>query len=108
MRTGALKITLVLVLACLAVNVGARNDQFGFTILGTNNQVIVVEASSSLTNATWSPLKAVTLTGGSSYFTDSQWTNYPARFYRTLTLDNRNSLWKVPPFGVEPWFWKGP
>jgi len=23
-----------------------------------------------------------TLTGGASYFSDAQWTNYPSRFYR--------------------------
>jgi len=28
------------------------------------------------------PLATNTFTGGSSYFSDPQWTNYPARFYR--------------------------
>jgi hypothetical protein len=35
-----------------------------------------------LANPVWSPLQTNTLTGGSCYFSDSQWTNYPGRFYR--------------------------
>jgi hypothetical protein len=42
----------------------------------------VVEASTTLANATWSPISTSTLISGSSYFTDPQWTNYPTRFYR--------------------------
>ena len=55
---------------------------FGFIIAGSNNVVIVVEACTNLTNPVWSPLQTNTLTGGSAYFSDSQWTNQPARFYR--------------------------
>ena len=29
----------------------------------------------------WTTLTNVTLTNGSFYFSDPQWTNYPARFY---------------------------
>jgi hypothetical protein len=61
---------------------GVRTNQFGFTITGTPNIVVVVEASSKLANPAWSPLATNTLTSGSSYFTDRQWTNYAARFYR--------------------------
>ena len=59
---------------------GVRAGQFGFTITGTSGLVIVVEASADLAN--WTPVGTNTLTGGSSYFSDPQWTNYPARFYR--------------------------
>jgi BspA type Leucine rich repeat region (6 copies) len=61
---------------------GVRTNRFGFNITGTSNLVIVVEACTNLANHTWSPVATNTLTGGSSYFSDPQWTNYPARFYR--------------------------
>jgi alpha-galactosidase len=101
-----LRINLIVLLAGLAVSARAKNDPFGFTIVGNSNQVTVVEAATSLDRADWSPLKAVTPMGGPYYFSDPQWTNYPTRFYRTLSWDKTNSLWKVPPFGVEPAFWK--
>jgi len=42
----------------------------------------VVEASTNVGNPIWLPVGTNTLTGGSSYFSDSQWTNYHGRFYR--------------------------
>ncbi|MGO8674945.1 MAG: hypothetical protein ACLQVX_03620 [Limisphaerales bacterium] len=35
-----------------------------------------------INNPAWSPLATNTVTGGLSYFSDRQWTNHPARFYR--------------------------
>ena len=61
---------------------GVRAGQFGFTITGTSGLVIVVEASADLANPLWTPVGTNTLTGGSSYFSDPQWTNHPGRFYR--------------------------
>jgi hypothetical protein len=61
---------------------GVGTNQFGFTITGTSNLVIVVEACTNLANPSWSPVGTNTLTGGSSYFSDAQWTNHPGRFYR--------------------------
>ncbi|MGO9610383.1 MAG: leucine-rich repeat protein, partial [Verrucomicrobiia bacterium] len=61
---------------------GAQSNQFGFTISGSSNLVVVVEACTNLVNPAWVPVGTTTLTGGSSYFSDAQWTNYPARFYR--------------------------
>lgn len=61
---------------------GVRTNQFGFTITGTSNLVIVVEASTNLAGPAWYPLQTNTLAGGSSYFSDPQWSNYSARFYR--------------------------
>jgi hypothetical protein len=61
---------------------GVRSNQFGFTITGTTNLAVVVEACTNLANPIWSPVGTNTLTGGSSYFSDPQWTNYAARFYR--------------------------
>ncbi len=66
-------------------NFGVQTNQFGFTITGTSNLVIVVEACTNLVNAVWIPLATNTLTGGSSYFSDPKWTNYPWRFYRLRT-----------------------
>jgi len=42
----------------------------------------VSEATADLTYPAWAPVATNTLTGRSSFFTDPQWTNYPARFYR--------------------------
>jgi hypothetical protein len=66
---------------------GVRTNQFGFTITGSSNLVIVVEACTNLNNPFWSPLGTNTLntfigTNGTSYFSDPSWTNHPGRFYR--------------------------
>ena len=61
---------------------GVRTNQFGFILTGTSNLVVVVEASTNLANAAWSPLATNTLAGGLSYFSDPQWAKYPSRFYR--------------------------
>ena len=63
-------------------NASMRTNQFGFTITGTSNLVIVVEACANLANPAWFPVATNTLTGGSFYFSDPQWTNYPRGFYR--------------------------
>ena len=56
--------------------------QFRFTITGTTNIPIVVEAGTNLATGNWTPLQTGMLTNGSMPFGDPQWTNYPARFYR--------------------------
>ena len=61
---------------------GVLTDGFGFTITGSGNLVIVVEACTNLASPAWYPVGTNTLSGGSSHFSDPQWTNYPARFYR--------------------------
>jgi len=66
---------------------GVRTNQFGFTITGTSNLVIVVETCTSLANPAWTPVGTNTLntfigTNGTSYFSDQHWANYPGRFYR--------------------------
>jgi hypothetical protein len=61
---------------------GVRTNRFGFNITGTSGLVIVVEACTNLATPIWFPVRTNTLTGGSSYFSDPQWTNYPARLYR--------------------------
>ena len=66
---------------------GVRTNKFGFNITGTSNIVVVVEACTNLSNPVWQPVQTNTLntfigTNGTSYFSDSQWTNYRGRFYR--------------------------
>jgi hypothetical protein len=63
-------------------NFGVKANRFGFIISWATNVPVVVEASTSLVTATWSPISTNTLTSGSAYFSDPQWTNFPARFYR--------------------------
>ncbi|HUD48733.1 MAG TPA: leucine-rich repeat domain-containing protein [Candidatus Baltobacteraceae bacterium] len=59
-----------------------QSNRFGFNITGATNSLVVVEACNDLSNPDWVPLQTLTLTGGSFYFSDPQWTNYPSRFYR--------------------------
>jgi Beta-propeller repeat len=61
---------------------GVRTNRFGFNITSATNLVVVVEASTNLTNPVWIPVSTNAITGGTSYFSDPQWTNYPGRFYR--------------------------
>lgn len=61
---------------------GVSNNQFGFNVTGANNLVVVVEACTNLTKPIWTPVSTNTFAGGTSYFTDPQWTNYPSRYYR--------------------------
>jgi hypothetical protein len=61
---------------------GVRNNCFGFTIAGTPDIPLVIEAATQLSGVGWTPLQTCILTNGSIYFTDPQWTDHPARFYR--------------------------
>jgi hypothetical protein len=63
-------------------NFGVRTNQFGFNINWAGGMTVVVETCTNLANPVWNPVATNTLTGGSSYFSDPQWTNYPGRFYR--------------------------
>jgi hypothetical protein len=61
---------------------GVQTNGFGFTLTGSSNLVVVVEANASLQYPQWVPVATNTLTGGASYFSDPRWTNIPVRFYR--------------------------
>ncbi|MHC1767419.1 MAG: leucine-rich repeat domain-containing protein [Verrucomicrobiia bacterium] len=61
---------------------GVQTNRFGFTISWASDKVVVVEAADDLTKATWTPVSTNTLAGGSSYFSDAEWSKYPRRFYR--------------------------
>ena len=65
---------------------GTQGEQFGITITGTANIPILVEACTNLASASWTSLRSCTITNGSIYFSDPQWTNYPRRFYRIRSL----------------------
>jgi len=65
---------------------GVQTDGFGFVIAWATNMSVVVEACMSLSTPAWLPLRTNLLNGGSSYFSDHQWTNYPGRFYRIRQL----------------------
>jgi hypothetical protein len=60
---------------------GVRTNQFGFNLTASTNIPVVVEACTNM-GGVWTPLFTGTVTNGSIYFFDSQWTNYPQRFYR--------------------------
>jgi hypothetical protein len=65
-----------------AASFGAQSNPFGFNISGTANIPIVVEACANLANPAWTPLQTLTVTNGLCSFSDPQWTNFPARYYR--------------------------
>lgn len=45
----------------------------------------MADARPDLAASVWTPVSTNTLTGGSSQFTDPQWTNFPNRHYRVVT-----------------------
>ncbi len=61
---------------------GVKDGQFGFTITGSNDIQVVVEACDNLAQPVWLPVSTNTLTSGSSPFTDPTSTNHPSRIYR--------------------------
>lgn len=65
---------------------GVQSNRFGFNMTGASGQLVVVEASSSLSNSSWLPVQTNTLVNGSSYFGDSEWTHYTNRYYRLRPL----------------------
>ena len=67
-------------------SLGAHADGFGFTISWATNLAVVVDASTNLFPAAWQPVQTNTLTGGTNFFRDVRWTNFPARFYRVHGL----------------------
>ena len=64
---------------------GVQPGGFGFTISWATNASVVVEAATNLANPVWIPVSTNPLTGGTNYFSDPQWTNYPERFYRATS-----------------------
>ena len=63
-------------------NFGVLQNRFGFNIAGTADIPLLIEANTEVSSGSWVALQTCTLTNGLIYFSDSQWTNYPSRFYR--------------------------
>ena len=61
---------------------GAQTNGFGFNINWASGQTVAVETCTDLSNPVWTPLATNLLVGGTFYFSDPQWTNYPNRYYR--------------------------
>ena len=61
---------------------GVRTNQFGCSVTGTSNLVVVIETCTNLLNPAWSPFQTDTLASGPFYFSDPQWARYASRFYR--------------------------
>jgi len=61
---------------------GVGSDQFGFKVRWACGMTIVVEACTNLAGSIWSPLQTNNLAADSFYFSDPDWTDYPARLYR--------------------------
>jgi hypothetical protein len=69
------------VLPCIS-NFSVQSNSCSFSINGDSNMVVVVEACTNFSNPDWQPVQTNTLISDSACFSDSQWTNYPSRFYR--------------------------
>lgn len=65
---------------------GVQPNGFGFIISWATNVSVVVEACTNLANPLWQPVATNALSGGTARFSDPEWTNYPARFYRLRSL----------------------
>jgi hypothetical protein len=59
-----------------------QGNLFAFTITGTSNIPIVLEASTDLSSPAWIPLQTLTLTNGSFFFSEPLQANGSGRFYR--------------------------
>lgn len=62
-------------------SIGMPTNPFGFTITGTANIPVAIEASTNLIGS-WEVLQSLRLTNGTVYFSDPQSGNYPQRYYR--------------------------
>jgi hypothetical protein len=65
---------------------GVGTNGFSFIISWATNVSVVVEACTNLANPLWQPVATNALSGGTARFSDPEWTNYPARFYRLRSL----------------------
>ena len=63
-------------------NFGMRTNQFGFNISWSSGMNVAIDACTNLVNPVWTSLQTNTLDNDTLYFSDPEWTNYPARFYR--------------------------
>ncbi len=60
----------------------AHGGQFGFTISGATNLMVVVETCTNPKSSVWVPLQTNSIGNGTFNFTDTTWTNATTRYYR--------------------------
>jgi hypothetical protein len=67
-----------------ATNFGVQPSGFSFTVSWASNATVVVQACANLSQPDWQPLQTNTIaaSNGVWLFSDPQWANYPARYYR--------------------------
>ena len=58
---------------------------FQFLVTAPRNQTVVIEATSSLRPATWTPILTNRAGSGPLVFTDSEAPAHPRRFYRAVS-----------------------
>jgi hypothetical protein len=63
-------------------NSGSQSKAFNFTISGSTNGNVVVEACENLAQPHWIPVSTNTLANGLLLFSDLQSSNHPTRYYR--------------------------
>lgn len=61
---------------------GMHPTWFSFRVSWATNTTVVLEVSTSPGGATWLPIATNALLNGWTDFSDPQWKNHPARFYR--------------------------
>jgi hypothetical protein len=61
---------------------GVRPSGFSFIVSRATNVSVLVEACTNLAEPAWMPVSTHTLTSGTATFTDPDWAQSPARFYR--------------------------
>ncbi|MBI3870719.1 MAG: leucine-rich repeat domain-containing protein [Verrucomicrobia bacterium] len=61
---------------------GVQGNSFSFVISWATNIPVIVEACADVANPLWSAVSTNSLTDGSYYFRDPQWTDRPRSFYR--------------------------
>lgn len=66
----------------ISANCGVQSNNFTFNITGLRGAPFVLEVCPDLFSDTWTPLLTSNLTELVYTFSDSQWTNYPTRYYR--------------------------
>ena len=66
---------------------GVVAGKFGFTVSRASDRTVVVQACANLSHSTWTRVRTNTVIGGSASFSDPQWGDYPARFYRLRSAD---------------------
>ena len=74
------------VVLTIAPNYCIHTHAFGFRISWATNTSVLVEGTASLSIPMWTPLQTNTLVNGWTDFCDTQWSNFPSRFYRVRQL----------------------